>query len=849
MFFFQHNQSNKISLKLFIYILAFSSIVTLFTSAINLYAEYAKEMKIIAGRIQDIQKSYLENLSHSLWYLDTKSTEAQLNGIMRLPDIQYLEITLTKQKSGFSAGSPFEGNALSYDFPLIYRSDKQDFDLGSLHILINLENVYQRLINRLLFILGTKAIEIFLISAFIFYIVQRLITRHLVGISDYVKQLNYNHSSPPLKLEKSSKGKNELNYVVDAINEMNSDLFQKIEALRNSEEKSRTIIESSADAIFITDRNGGYVYVNKTASDLLGYTEDELTELNIRDISLEERVEIEKQRFQKVLNGEILFAETSLRRKDGSAVPVDMNVVLLPNGLILGSCRDITKRKLAEKELGRLQNYLSNIINSMPSVIIGIDVDGKITQWNKRAEISTGVPAGDALGKQLSHVLPQRERDMANIMESIRTKQIKTDFNRPKQSEEGQKYESYTIFPLITNGVEGAVIRIDDVTKEYNIVRKLNQSQKMDAIGQLAGGIAHDFNNMLTGIMSAAQLLRSPKQNLNEKGLTYVDMILTSSNRAAELTAKLLQFGREESLAFSDIDLHKIIDDVLAIFKSTLDKKISLEVINESDDTILKGDASAIQNAIMNLGINASHAMPDGGTIQIKTKNIWLEKNYCDASVFDITPGKYMEIEIRDSGTGIPLEHIKKIFDPFFTTKEQGKGTGLGLSSVYGTIQIHHGAITVYSEEGTGTVFHIYLPCSKKTATPSVSDNELIPGTGKILLVDDEAIIRTTGQSMLEDLGYETTLASNGREALEIYKKEDSPFDLVILDMIMPEMNGTEAFNGMKEYNKDCKVIIASGFTKDENIDELKKLGLAGFIRKPFRMSELSKLISEVLET
>ncbi len=510
--------------------------------------------------------------------------------------------------------------------------------------------------------------------------------------------------------------------------------------------------------------------------------------------------------------------------------------------------KEVEERKRTEVELKKANNYIFNIINSMPSTLVGVDLDGRVTQWNKTAEDATGITADDAQGKKLSDVFPHMALDMEKINESISSREIKREFKKPYKTEGGVKYEDVTVFPLVTNGVEGAVVRIDDVTKKCEIEEQLNQSRKMDAIGQLAGGVAHDFNNMLEGIMIAAQLLKSPKRNLDKEGLEYVKMIFKAVMRAADLTTKLLAFGRKGKIASTAVDIHSIMDEAVTILERTLDKKISISTEKQAKNHTIVGYNTGLQSAFMNLGINASHAMPDGGKLQIETKNISLSGSYCNASPFEIEPGEYVEIEIRDTGCGIPAEKLPKIFEPFFTTKKQGEGTGLGLAAVYGTVQAHHGAVNVYSEVGIGTVFHIYLPCSGELVEPrTIINEEILIGSGLILLVDDEEIIRITGKLMIEEMGYEVMLAKNGREAVDVFQKRHADIDLVIMDMIMPEMNGSEAFMKMKEIDPDCKVVIQSGFSKEEGLSELRKLGLAGFIQKPYRDYELSQLLAKIL--
>lgn len=499
------------------------------------------------------------------------------------------------------------------------------------------------------------------------------------------------------------------------------------------------------------------------------------------------------------------------------------------------------------KQLRKALSYIDNIIDSMPSTLIGVDPEGIITQWNSEAEKITGISAKEATGHPLTVTMSHLADDMGNIRRAIQTREKYTEPKRPRQLADQTIYENITIYPLVSNGVEGAVIRIDDVTERVAIEKSLQQSQKLDAIGQLAGGVAHDFNNMLSGILGAAQLLKMPKIGLDKKGLNYVELIIKSVSRSADLTAKLLAFGRQGELASTAIDIHAVIDDVQAIFNRTIDKNIQIVVDKKAINTTIIGDNSAIQNAIMNLGINSSHAMPRGGELHIFTRNIELISHFCEASSFDIKPGEYIEIEIRDTGEGISKNDQTKIFEPFFTTKEQGKGTGLGLPAVYGTIQNHKGAINVYSEQGTGTVFHIYLPCSGQLIHRNHNNEIVLSGSGTVLLIDDEEIIRVTGKYILENMGYDVLIAENGVRGMKIFTEQHPEIDVVIMDMIMPEMNGHEAFFKMKKIDNNCKIIIASGFTKNESLSELREAGLAGFLHKPFRDYELSNLLAETL--
>jgi CheY-like chemotaxis protein len=262
---------------------------------------------------------------------------------------------------------------------------------------------------------------------------------------------------------------------------------------------------------------------------------------------------------------------------------------------------------------------------------------------------------------------------------------------------------------------------------------------------------------------------------------------------------------------------------------------------------LVMGDRGQLQSSLLNLGINAGHAMPEGGTLTFTARMVDLDQSYCHKSSFALHPGPYLRLAVQDTGAGIAPEHLKHIFDPFFTTKEQDKGTGLGLPAVYGTVQQHRGEILVKSTPGRGTVFTIHLPLledGQSQETPEAK--QAITGQGNILIIDDEPVIRIAGRFMLEGLGYTVHEAENGLEGLEYYRQHQREIDLVLLDMIMPVMDGEECFRQLKACNPDVLVVIASGFTRDADFDSLTREGLAGFIRKPYTLVQLSTLLHHI---
>ncbi|WP_159441193.1 cache domain-containing protein [Desulfopila aestuarii] len=500
------------------------------------------------------------------------------------------------------------------------------------------------------------------------------------------------------------------------------------------------------------------------------------------------------------------------------------------------------RRSDQEKEKNRL--FLDSMINSMPSIIIGVDQILCVTLWNAQAQLATGLHPEEAHGKLLFTVFPEMSEHQEQLQRSIGEKALLV-LPYFRTDEFGKtEYSEITVSPLFSPQKAGAVIRIDRVTDRIEMEQRLRQSQKMDAVGQLAGGIAHDFNNMLSGIVGSAELLRLRVGPENQQ---LVKIITDASIRAGELIQKLLAFSRKEPITFVSVNVHNIISDTTDILHRTLDKRISIESRLEAESTTVMGDWSQLQNSLLNIGINAGHAMPDGGILTFSTANIELEEMYCSNMPFDITPGTYLQVTIRDTGCGIAKENLKRIFEPFFTTREINKGTGLGLAAVYGAVQQHKGAITVYSEIDHGTEFSLYLPLSNVKDTVEKIPEELVCGEGCILVVDDEPVVRITAKSMLERLGYSVLEAENGKEGLEVYKQHQQHISLVLLDMLMPVMDGSSCFFNLKAIDPDVKVVISSGFTRAADLVSLKEHGLCNFIRKPYSMTQVSQVIAQAL--
>lgn len=385
--------------------------------------------------------------------------------------------------------------------------------------------------------------------------------------------------------------------------------------------------------------------------------------------------------------------------------------------------------------------------------------------------------------------------------------------------------------------------------KERELQEKLRQADKMQAIGQLAGGIAHDFNNQLAGILGNAELLKQ-KIGADAEMKARIDSIVDSVNRSADLISQLLAFARKGKYQTVSVGLHAVLREVEEFLKHSIDKRITITLaLNAENDRVL-GDPVQLQNAFLNLALNARDAMAErGGKLTFSTKTEELDEAACTAHPFEMAPGGYLIVKVLDTGTGMAPEVQKHIFEPFFTTKPLGKGTGMGLPAVYGTVKNHRGFIEVSSSPGRGSVFTVGLPLLKEAA-PRSSDRPgeaMVRGTGRILLAEDEPRIRSIVRETLERLGYAVTECMNGAEAVENYRKAWKETDLVILDVMMPVMDGRTAFQEMRGINPGVRVVVTSGYSMDGEVREILDMGACGFIQKPFRSAELSSVVASAL--
>ncbi|MDD4156410.1 MAG: response regulator [Candidatus Cloacimonetes bacterium] len=522
----------------------------------------------------------------------------------------------------------------------------------------------------------------------------------------------------------------------------------------------------------------------------------------------------------------------------------------------------IVQIKNTNLEILKIKQYLKNIINSMPSMLISINDEGIINEWNEAAVRYFGINAIDALGKNLWDILPHLSKFKENCNDSIDENMV-FEYKRELIKNGEEKFMDVSIFPLTENGEKSTAIRLDDITKLERTEQMLRQSQKMETIGTLAGGIAHDFNNVLGGIIGTMSLIKlrvKGSEDLNiikDKLLEYIVIIDKCSIRASDMVNNLLTLSRKQESNFTYFDLNMAINSIEKISKNTFDKSINLDFKYYPEECIIYADINQIEQSLLNVCVNAAHAMTimkkqettQGGVLSVQIDKIIMDKHLYKKHPEAFINKEYWIISVSDTGVGIENSIINKIFDPFFTTKEKGKGTGLGLSMVYSIIQLHNGFIDLYSELNRGTTVNIYLPVPKEKIslkTQSVSD-DLIKGQGTILVIDDEQMIRETYKEMLSECGYDFLLAENGLQGIDLYKNNIDKIKLVILDMSMPILSGIETYRQLKIIDPKIKVLMASGFRQDERAKQAMDEGVNKFLQKPFTINKLSSAIAELL--
>jgi len=507
---------------------------------------------------------------------------------------------------------------------------------------------------------------------------------------------------------------------------------------------------------------------------------------------------------------------------------------------------DMTERKRAEEALRESEAKFRNLFDLSPQAIAVTDAStGRIVDINDEFCQLTRYSRRKVLGKTVADMgfFSEDEEDafLKELKSSGQVDGLETQF----ESNDGFVISALIFARLIRIAGKGFVLTAFlDMSDQKRLEAQLRQAQKMEALGTLAGGIAHNFNNLLMGIQANASLilLDIDPNDPNYDRLMNIEKMVQNGSK---LTKQLLGYAREGRYEIRPMSLNQLIRETSGTFGLTK-KEIGVHHDLAEDLLAIEADQGQIEQILWNLYVNAADAMPSGGDLFLKTMNVTHQDVIGKSS--QVKAGDYVLIQVADTGTGMDKKTAERIFDPFFTTKGMSRGTGLGLASVYGIVRNHGGTITVASKKGKGSTFSIYLPASaRKPIRENRGSDTLVPGKETVLLVDDEDMILDVGAQILEKMGHKVMKAKSGQEAAELYQKHKDLIDLVILDMIMPGVSGSETYDRIKTINPEVKVLLSSGYSVDGQATEILKRGCNGFIQKPFRMKDLSHKIQEVL--
>lgn len=651
-----------------------------------------------------------------------------------------------------------------------------------------------------------------------------------------------------------------LSFIVCLVSEALLRARRRIEAhardLRESEASFRLLVDSIADyAILMLDAEGRVASWNAGAERITGYLAPEIIGKHVSLLYLEEGRQsgAPARALDQARREGRAEDEGRRQRKDGSRYWANVVVSALgeADGTLRGYAmviRDLTARQRSEA-------FLSSVLDSVVDGIIGIDERGTIESFNTSAERLFGYRASEVIGRNVNVLMPEpyhAEHDgyVQNYLRTGKAKIIGIGREVVGRRVDGSTFPlELAVSEFLLDGRRHFTGVVRDISEQRKLQDQLRQSQKMEAIGRLAGGVAHDFNNLLTIISGYAQMLLG-RLGAADSNRPAIVAVADASERAASLTRQLLAFSRQAVLEPKVLDLNVIITETERMLRRLIGEDVQLHTILDPRIGKVRVDPGQMSQVLMNLAVNARDAMPRGGSLIIETSMIDLDHMYAGAHT-DAQPGEHVLLTMTDTGIGMTPEVKSRIFEPFFTTKAAGGGTGLGLATVYGIVRQSGGQIEAYSEVGHGTAFKIYLPAITAGAPPTseiAASGGDERGSETVLLVEDEDGVRAMAMLALEGYGYAALAASNGEEALRVLRSQANGVDIMITDVVMPGMSGTELADAVRALYPLTKVLFVSGYTDDAVVRHGLLHADVAFLQKPYTPVSLARKLRQVLQ-
>ena len=628
------------------------------------------------------------------------------------------------------------------------------------------------------------------------------------------------------------------------------------QALKASEERYRTIIENVEDGYWEVDLDGNFTFVSSGMSKIMDRSCDALIGTSSLVGASKETARKMRQTFMQMYRtGKsaklTVFEIVSVK---GNTRNVEMSASLIRdengNGIgYRGVSRDVTERYRAQQALQESEEKYRTVLEANPDPVVVTNLDGTVSYLNPAFEHIFGWSLKEVQGKMIRGFFPSGKRaEIRNMLERLSRSESLSGLDTHRKTKNGDAIPvsiSGAVYRDSKGNALGAIFTFQDIREKKRMEAQLMNAYKFESIGTLAGGIAHDFNNLLMGIQGNVSLMLFDvvPDHPHYEHLKNIEKNIKSGSR---LTSQLLGYARKGRYEVKPLELNRLVKDISDTFARTR-KEIVVRHELADNLTPIEADEGQIEQVFLNILVNAGHAMPRGGNIFIKTENV--THAHIRHADFQAKPGRYVMVKVTDNGMGMDEKTRDHIFEPFFTTKEMGRGTGLGLASSYGIIKGHKGYITVASIPGEGTDFCVYLPATgKKVLEKTAVMEAVLSGKETILFVDDEDIVLNVGARIMEKLGYKVIKADGAKKAVAVYEERYQDIQMVILDIIMPEMSGSEVYDRIKEINPDAKVLLSSGYSIDGEARTILEKGCNGFIQKPFTVGELSEKIRRTMD-
>jgi len=840
------------------YIIGFGIIVAFIASLFHLWFSYSLEIDRIHAKLDHLEKEQIAQLTNSLWSYDEKSINIQLKSILSDTDIIYIEIKSSGDIKYSIGDQTLKEKGLKRNYTLV----RKNKILGDVSFFATTKNAKNRLMVTAIGSLIAQLAGIFLICLFIVGILSIVLTKPISQILNFTNTIELNNLDSNFSLNRSNKKPDEFDaiaFTLDNMRQRLKDDIEEIKLVKNELMLEQTFTQKALnvqkDTFFLFEpATGKAIRWNRAFNKATGYSDGEIAAMKAPEAYYSTNDLKKAEAFIKnVIKIGFGTIEMNLIGKDRRKIPTEYNVSVINdnNGVpqyLISIGRDLTERKQLELRFQQLAENSTDWIWEFDENNIFTYSSSSVTQL-------LGYTPEEVIGKSAFDLIPpgEKERTTEEFAKSKEHREPFANLQNINQHKDGHlvTIESSGTPIFNSNGEFKGYRGIDrDISIRKKMEDELRQAHKMESIGTLAGGIAHDFNNILSIIVGNSELALDDLPDWNP-AFNNIKEIKIASLRAKDVIKQLLSFSRKTEQEPKPIDIKEVIKESIQLIRSSIPSNIEIrEDIPDKIDTIL-ADATQIHQILINLCTNASHAMTDnGGLLEIIIQSKILDEK--SGRKFKYLPlGNYVELTIKDSGSGIDPKIREKIFDPYFTTKGVGKGTGMGLAVVHGIVKNHKGEIYVESEFGQGTTFTIVFPTvieqpQQKTEVKAAKPNP--SGTETILFVDDEEAIVGVAKTVLEKLGYTVQTSTNPVKALGIFEADPTLFDLVISDMTMPQMSGVTLSEELKKTKNDIPIIICTGHSSLMDEAKAKDIGISAFVMKPITMSEIAKLIRTILD-